>query len=329
LEIKYHKKEFGTGVIDHVFKDADDPNYFWLKVPFAHQISSIVQYSHSSNSESGIHIGRDRTIQKIRELGFNWVSMYTDVANEMANCLPCKITQMKQKKKSMNIQILSTKPLQRVQLDLQDIGFGLPDQMPYLFELVCHYSKFAYSKRIPDKTSLTIRKCLMEFVSQHGKFNILQCDNGKEFVNQNVLNLLESLEAKMINGSPYHPQTQGSVERFHRTSMTALRRTFAQCQLTKKPFDFDYELANVIYTYNNTIHTTTGQKPFISSHHQEGKDDKEMELIVENTKKSMKNKIQAKMVNTGDKVTKNLIANYKLYNYRLLSMKMSSSKESI
>ena len=49
-----------------------------------------------------------------------------------------------------------------------------------------------------------------------GPPKVLQSDNGGEFM-KCVADLCKALHIKIIKGSPYHPQSQGKVERSHRS----------------------------------------------------------------------------------------------------------------
>ena len=46
--------------------------------------------------------------------------------------------------------------------------------------------------------------------------HIIQSDNGKEFAAIVVHTLYTNLGIKKIQGSPYHPQSQGQVERLNK-----------------------------------------------------------------------------------------------------------------
>ena len=59
-------------------------------------------------------------------------------------------------------------------------------------------------------------KELQEPYCEIGPPKVLQCDNGGEF-KKAVEYLWRKLEVKIIRSSPYHPQSQGKVERSYRT----------------------------------------------------------------------------------------------------------------
>jgi transposase InsO family protein len=46
-----------------------------------------------------------------------------------------------------------------------------------------------------------------------GKYKYWQSDNGGEFKNKQVQELIEQVGGCQIFSSPYHPQTQGRIER--------------------------------------------------------------------------------------------------------------------
>ncbi len=51
--------------------------------------------------------------------------------------------------------------------------------------------------------------------SEHGSPDVIQHDRGGEF-RGSVCSLMEALGVRIITSSPYHPQSQGKVERMHR-----------------------------------------------------------------------------------------------------------------
>ena len=67
-----------------------------------------------------------------------------------------------------------------------------------------------------------IAKAISKFIYQkiiykHGYPEVLQSDRGTHFVNRVIEDLTEKFRIKHCLSSPYHPQTNGLVERFNQT----------------------------------------------------------------------------------------------------------------
>ena len=77
-------------------------------------------------------------------------------------------------------------------------------------------TKFVILKALKNKTACAVAKKLVKIFGIFGAPRILHSDNGKEFKNQVIRELLKIWAAcKMVNGKPRHSQSQGSVERLN------------------------------------------------------------------------------------------------------------------
>ena len=77
-----------------------------------------------------------------------------------------------------------------------------------------------------DQTSLTIAELLVRNVtSHHGVLIDLLSDRGTTFLSKIMIEVYKLLGIKKSNMTAYQPQTDGLVERFHRTltDMLAMR----------------------------------------------------------------------------------------------------------
>ena len=82
---------------------------------------------------------------------------------------------------------------------------------------VDHLSKFACSGVIKHETKEVVLAAIKETFTIMGVPKILQSDNGGEFKNSILDQYLSKINVRHIFGSPYHPQSQGSVEAYNRT----------------------------------------------------------------------------------------------------------------
>src|SRR5688572_15693786 len=72
--------------------------------------------------------------------------------------------------------------------------------------------------------------------------------------NQVVKELTEKFEVKHGFSSPYHPKTNGLVERFNKTLCESLAKLGGK--------DWDKQIAPVLFAYRSKIHSTTKMTSF-------------------------------------------------------------------
>jgi IS30 family transposase len=81
----------------------------------------------------------------------------------------------------------------------------------WILQVKDHFSRFIWLFALKDKSSAGVAAALDVFISFCGEMHICQMDNGTEF-KRKFLRILECHRCHVINGSPYQPATQGSVE---------------------------------------------------------------------------------------------------------------------
>ncbi|XP_049926648.1 uncharacterized protein LOC126406426 [Epinephelus moara] len=85
----------------------------------------------------------------------------------------------------------------------------------YILTVIDVFSRYVWLRPLKGKHSAEISRHLEDIYNEHGPPKVLQHDQGKEFKGA-VKKLMDSLQVKIIQSSPYHPQSQGKVERSHR-----------------------------------------------------------------------------------------------------------------
>ena len=101
-------------------------------------------------------------------------------------------------------------------------------------------------------------KNIENFCELFGYPQIMQTDNGGEFKNKNLESFCESNGIKLIHSSPYHPQTNGTVEVTHKEIQKYICFEFLK---DKKNFNIQTALYNIIKIHKNKIHSTTKRIP--------------------------------------------------------------------
>ena len=108
----------------------------------------------------------------------------------------------------------------------------------------------------PDATTVA-KKLVDEFFCCFSVPDKLHSDQGKQFESHLISSICELLQVKKSHTTPYHPQSDGLVERFNRTLTTMLATT-----AKGHPFKWESHLKKVCFAYNTSVHASTGHTPF-------------------------------------------------------------------
>ncbi len=125
--------------------------------------------------------------------------------------------------------------------------------------MIDHFTKFAVAApyRLCDAHE-TCRLILDHWVEPYGAPLAIQSDNGVQFTAALTAEMMRHLDILQIHSSPYHPQTNGLVERQNRTLILLLRSV-----CSRRQDDWDKLLPSAMGAYNSTRHTSTGFSPHL------------------------------------------------------------------
>ena len=81
-----------------------------------------------------------------------------------------------------------------------------------------YFTKWPIVKALKEVTARTVSKFIYQkIICEHECSEVLQSDQKTHFVNRVIEDLIEKFRIKHRLSSPYHPQTNGLVERFNQT----------------------------------------------------------------------------------------------------------------
>lgn len=127
----------------------------------------------------------------------------------------------------------------------------------YVVAITDHFSKWTEAAGIPDKSAKSVAEFLYTVICRLGCMDSLISDQGREFVNKVVDNLLVHLQTEHRISSAYHPQTNGQRERDNRTLKTALTKLVNdECD------NWDQLIPGVLFAYHTSVHASTKCTPF-------------------------------------------------------------------
>ena len=85
----------------------------------------------------------------------------------------------------------------------------------------------------------------------------LHSDQGRQFEANVMQEVCRLLQIDKTRTTPYHPQSDGLVERFNRTMLAMLAST-----VEEDPSNWEQHLRKVCMAYNTYVHPSTGYAPF-------------------------------------------------------------------
>ena len=100
----------------------------------------------------------------------------------------------------------------------------------YVLVLMDYTSKWHEAYALRNVTTETVVKCLIDMTARVGIPEEILMDNGSNFVSKTMREYCTTMGIEQIKTSPYHPQTDGMVERFNAT----LKRFYTSLPKTPK-----------------------------------------------------------------------------------------------
>ena len=82
------------------------------------------------------------------------------------------------------------------------------ENIKYVINVADHLSKHMMLKGVPSKEAKHVKKALLDYFSHIGNLpKTVQSDNGSEFCNSTIEDLLKGKGIGFVHGRPWHPQS--------------------------------------------------------------------------------------------------------------------------
>ena len=180
---------------------------------------------------------------------FWWPGLDKQVENMVRNCSQCIRSQSSPKSAPMHVWEFPSGPWERIHID-----FAGPFLGKMFLLVVDAYSKWLEVEVMPIHitSSFTITK-LRKIFATHGLPEVLVSDNGPSFVSSEFEEFLKKNGVRHITSAPYHPASNGQVER--------MVRIFKEAMKTLETGDIECKVSRFLLRYRTTPHGTTGSSP--------------------------------------------------------------------
>ena len=217
------------------------------------KIDSVIFIMH--NHPIGGHFGKDATYNRINTR-FWWKGMYRDIEKHIKTCDSCQRRENKGGSGYLN-PIEVGRPFERIGIDFVGPLERTKNGNKYILVATDYLTKWPEAKAMREATAENVVKFIYKrIICRHGCPKIILSDRGTHFRNKVVDGLCEKFRIKHKLSSPYHPQTNGLVERFNRTLCESLAKVLG------KEDEWDEHIESVLFAYRTIRHNTTRKTPF-------------------------------------------------------------------
>ena len=262
-----HELEQGESLVDYVVDEGilyhistpvkrDTQPCMQVAIPQKH-VPSILYHMHESEFGGG-HASTEKTYSKVRRR-YHWPNMYRDVAKYVNDCGLCKARRLKRERAPMQDMPIPSYPFEMIGIDTCGPFPETANGNKYIITLIDHLSAWPEAFAVKDKCAETVARLLLqEIIPRHSCPRVILSDRGTEFVNAVIAILTEKMRVTHLKSSPYHPQTNGKIERFHRFMNDLLSK-----YTYKTPLEWDSYLPAMLMTYRTAVQESTQHTPFL------------------------------------------------------------------
>ena len=225
-----------------------------LIVPLSHT-QDVLRALH--NDPSSGHLGYHKTVDRVRRR-FYWPGLTRDVEEWCKRCDRCG--SRKAITPTRRAPLLTSRvgyPMERVAMDVLGPLPVSNRNNKYIVIIGDYYTKWVEVFPLPNQEAKTVARVFFdEFVCRFGTPTFLHTDKGRNWESALFKELCLLLNVKKTRTSPYHPQSDGFVERFNRTLEHML-----SMYVNDNQNDWDDHLQHVMLAYRSSVQETTGYTP--------------------------------------------------------------------
>ncbi|XP_019858297.1 PREDICTED: uncharacterized protein K02A2.6-like isoform X2 [Amphimedon queenslandica] len=180
-----------------------------------------------------------------------WPNLDADIEQLARSCRPCLEVKSTMTPPPLHPWIWPRKPWTRVHLDFAGPLYG---KMYLLAVDAC--SKWPEVWEMSSTTAKRTVQILSHLFGLYGLPEQIVTDNGPQFVSEEFCSFLRERGVKHFRSAPYHPATNGAVERFVKTFKQALKIGRQEGKLSSQEV-----IDRFLLQYRSTPHATTLSTP--------------------------------------------------------------------
>ncbi|XP_020973549.1 uncharacterized protein LOC107646977 isoform X3 [Arachis ipaensis] len=205
------------------------------------------------------HIGGRALAAKIVRTGYYWPTIKRDCITKVKTCDNCqKHAAISTKPAELLHSMEVSWPFHRWGLDILGPFPIAPGQVKFLLVAIDYFSKWIEAQPLARITAEKVRSFIWKnIICRFGIPREIIYDNGRQFTDNKLCSFLKNFYIKHRFSSVEHPQTNGQAEAANRVILQAIKK-----KLNDAKGEWAELIPEILWGYNTTIQTTTGETPF-------------------------------------------------------------------
>ena len=238
-------------IIDGLLYKINTPNR--LRVIKRYELEGLLYMFH--DNEISAYFSTQITYEKIKQR-YWWKGMRKDIEEYVKTCDRCQRRGKPSGKHELH-------PI-KVKHPFYQIGIDIVGPLPktfqsnkYIVVAIDYFTKWPEAKALKEANAKEVSNFIYEdIICRHGCPQRILSDRGSHFNNQLVKELVDKFQIKHGFSTPYHPKTNGLVERFNKTLCEAMAK------LTIHGNNWDKFISSILFAYRTKKQESTKIEPF-------------------------------------------------------------------
>jgi transposase InsO family protein len=204
------------------------------------------------------HPGMNKTYQMITR-HYWWPKMANDIEEYVRSCINCQLGKVSH---TLTLGLagrpeMPSQPMEIVGIDSLEIPVRAQKaRYKYIIVIVDHFSRYVWVHLTDTNDATAVIRALTKMIEEGFLPKKILSDNGRNYTSGAVKEFLKQYDIKHNFSSPYHPQTNGHVERYNDTIVQKLRT-----YLIDKARKWTTLAEQITARYNDTPHDVTRFPP--------------------------------------------------------------------
>ncbi len=237
------------------FKEQNNHIYYnGKRVIPRYEVTWILSMFHDDPTMA--HQSKDAMYQRVSQR-YEWETMRRDIIEHIRTCRKCQ--ERGPTKKNNRKRTIETMDI------FERWGIDIVGPLPvtergnkYIVVAMDYFSRWPEAKALKSANAEEVAKFLYEeIICRFGAPKKIQSDQGTHFVNELIRKLTDKFRIRHSLSSPYHPQSNGLVERFNKTLCEGIAK------VAENIMDWDQYIQPVLFAFRTKELRISNKSPYM------------------------------------------------------------------